>query len=954
MTGARDQRGHDVPADTVLETVRRLVAELRAGGSEVAVSLDSALEVDLGLDSLAVAELRTRLEQACGVTLPDQALTRGGTVTDWVELVAEAEAIPAGEAQASREAAPATPPRWRPERARPEHARTATPPRRLGALGEVLDWHCDAHPRRVHLRILDHSGRRPRAQELSYQDLAQRSQRVAAALAGHGVGPGDRVGIMLPTGADYFTTFLGIGLRGGVPVPLYPPARPAQLEEHLRRQARILDNAGAVALVTVPAAKGLARLVRAQASALRSILTPAEPCSAEVPEAATRNVAAPDDLALLQYTSGSTGDPKGVMLTHAHLLANIRALGSAVRATPEDVFVSWLPLYHDMGLIGAWLATLYHGIPLAVMSPMDFLARPSRWLWAVHHHRATLSAAPNFGYELCLRIPDDEVEGLDLSSWRLTFNGAEPVSPETIRRFTERFAPHGFRPETMTPVYGLAEAALGVTCPLPGAGPRVDAISREALARHGRAEPVTPGEPETLRLVGCGRPLPGYQVRVTDPAGQVLAPRQEGRIEFTGPSATAGYHRSPEHTARLCHGDWLSTGDLGYVADGELFVTGRAKDIIIRAGRNLHPAELEDVVGEIPGVRKGCVAVFAAADPASATERLVVLAESRSSDPEAVASLRQKVASAAIDVLGTPPDDVVIAPPGAVLKTSSGKVRRAASRARYESGAVANPAAPAWWQVARFAWAGALPQARRWARAVSAVGFAAYAWALMVLLAPPVWLAVVTLPRASWRWQALRLAGRAARWLTAIPLLVEGADRPAGIGPCVIVANHGSYLDGLALMVSSPRPVTFVAGADFRPVPFVGIFLQRLGCEFVERRQPEPGAPDTRRIARAVRAGRPIVIFPEGSMSSAPGLRPFQLGAFAIAVDAGAPVVPAGVNGARSVLRPDHGFPRRGAIEVRFGEPVPPAGADWHAVVALRDAARAEVLHASGEHDTVR
>ncbi|MGH3716111.1 MAG: AMP-binding protein [Micromonosporaceae bacterium] len=935
--------------NVALETIRRLVSELHPAGPGPAVRLDSALDSDLGLDSLAVAELRVRLEQACKVVLPDEALTRGSTVADWVDLILGARTGPA-----SRQA-PQTATRWRPESSSAEF-----PPHDIRTLGEVLDWHRDAHPWRVHLRLLDHSGPAARAVEVTYQALAQGAAEAGAVLAAGGVAPGDPVGIMLPTGVDYFTTFLGALRAGGIPVPLYPPVRPTQLGEHLRRQARILDNAGAVTLVTVPEARKLARLLGLHASALRSVTIPAELTGGSA--AGAGHAAEPDDLALLQYTSGSTGDPKGVMLTHAHLLANIRALGAAARVATGDVFVSWLPLYHDMGLIGAWLGTLYHGIPLVVMSPMDFLARPARWLWAIHNHRATLSAAPNFGYELCLRIPDEDLTGLDLSSLRLTFNGAEPVSAETVRRFTERFSPYGFRPEATAPVYGLAEAALGVTFPPLGRPPYVDVIAREPLARHGRAEPLTAGTlakappaeggpTPALRLVGCGRPLPGYRLRIVDAAGRVLGPRQEGLIQFAGPSATSGYYRAPGDTVKLRHGDWLETGDLGYLVDGDLFITGRAKDIIIRAGRNLHPSEVEAAVGEVPGVRKGCVAVFPATDPDAATERLVVLAESRLTDPAAVMELRGRVMSVAVDVLGVPPDEVVIGPPGAVLKTSSGKIRRAASRERYESGGVARRPALAWWQVARFAWAGMVPQWRRWARAGAAVLFAAYAWTLTALLAAPVWTTVVGLPRLAWRRWALRATGRLVRWLTATTLTVEGAEHLAGLGPCVIVANHGSYLDGMALAMAAPRPLMFVAGADFRPVPCVGIFLSRLGCEFVERRQPELGAPDTRRIAHAVRSGETAVLFPEGSMSAAPGLRPFHLGAFAAAVDAGVPVVPAGIDGARWVLGPDQRFPRRGSIRVRFGAPIAATGDGWPALVALRDAARTGVLRASGEHD---
>ncbi|HEY8202541.1 MAG TPA: fatty acyl-AMP ligase, partial [Actinomycetota bacterium] len=501
-----------------------------------------------------------------------------------------------------------------------------------------------------------------------------------------GVDTGDAVGLMLPTSREYFGVFLGILAAGGIPVPIYPPWRRSQIEEQLLRQAGILDNAQARLLVTVPDARPAAHLLRLRVPGLRRLITPMELAAAGGPEPARRD-ASERDAALVQYTSGSTGAPRGVVLTHANLLANIRAMGEVTGAGPDDVFVSWLPLYHDMGLIGAWLASLYLGMALVVMPPTEFLRRPVRWLRAIHEHRGTISASPNFGYELCLnRVEERNLAGLDLSSWRIALNGAEPVSPGTVARFAERFGPFGFHTEAMTPVYGLAEASVGLTFPPPGRGPLVDRVEREPFLRSGLALPASEDDPNPLRLVGCGRPLPGHDVRIVDPSGTPLRDRQQGRIEFRGPSATAGYLRNPQATRRLFRDGWLDTGDLGYRADGELYVTGREKDLVIRAGRNVHPQELEEAAGRVEGIRKGRTTVFGVRDPSSGTERLVVLAETREQGAESRDRIRRDIVAASIDLLGTPPDDVVLAPPGTVPKTSSGKVRRAACRELYELG----------------------------------------------------------------------------------------------------------------------------------------------------------------------------------------------------------------------------------------------------------------------------
>ena len=395
-----------------------------------------------------------------------------------------------------------------------------------------------------------------------------------------------------------------------------------------------------------------------------------------------------EDAALIQYTSGSTGEPKGVLLSHANVLANIRAIGQAIAIRPDDVAVSWLPLYHDMGLIGSWLGALYFGIPIAMLSPLAFLSRPARWLRAIQAHGGTISAAPNFAFDLCVRkIGDDELQGLDLGTWRLAMNGSESVSADTIERFTGRFSAYGFRPEAMCPVYGLAEASVALTMSPPERAPRIDTIARGPFQEHGDALLASPEDSSPLRFVSCGFPLPEHEVQIVDGAGRPLGDRRQGRIVFRGPSVTSGYFRNPAATRAALQDGWMDSGDLGYRADGELFITGRRKDLIKKAGRNLYPQEVEEIVGAIPGIRKGCVAAFGVPDPAIGTERLVVIAESRETERPARHRLTMAVMDGVVAALGLPPDVVVIAEPRSVLKTSSGKIRRRDPRGLRRRGA---------------------------------------------------------------------------------------------------------------------------------------------------------------------------------------------------------------------------------------------------------------------------
>ncbi len=928
MAAERIDAGAPLTPETVLDTVRALATELHPQRTPPRLTLDSTLDRDAGLDSLARVELLARLERVSGRRLPEQQLLMAETVHDLWRLLAAA--------------APVTEPIDISAHA-PALAAAESAPESAQTLWDVLAWHVRAHPQRPHLTLLTDSGE----EILDYATLAREAEILGAGLQERGVRPGQTVAIMLPTGREYFTSFFGVLAAGAIPVPIYPPARATQLEDHLRRHGRILVNARAAALITVPEAQPLARLLRLQAPELNFIATATGLTGATAASPPALRAA---DIALLQYTSGSTGNPKGVILTHANLLANIRAMGAHVRASSADVFVSWMPLYHDMGLIGAWLGSLYYAIPLVVMSPLAFLARPERWLWAIHRHRATISGAPNFGYELCLRrIVDGDIQGLDLSSWRLAFNGAEPVSPETLRRFSARFGRYGFRPEAMAPVYGLAECAVGLSFPPLGRGPVFDRVNREALMRAGRALPAAADDADALEFAGCGRPLPGHPIRLVDNTGYEVGEREEGRLHFRGPSATGGYYRNLEETRKLLRDGWLDSGDLAYTAHGELFVTGRVKDIIIRAGRNIHPQELEEAVGNLHGIRKGCVAVFGVPDPAATAERLVVLAETRETEEAARERLRERIGALAMDLTGTAPDDIVLAPPHSVLKTSSGKVRRTASRELYERGEIGRTL-PVWRQIARLAWAGMLPQLRRVSWAAISLAYAVYAWCVFWLLAPLVWTAVAALPRPVWALAVIRAAARLLLRLTGTPWRVHGLEQLPS-GPSIVVANHASYIDGIVLTAALPGGFSFVAKREFTARLIPRLFLRRLGAEFVERSETLRGVEDARSLARAALSGKTLIFFPEGTFTRAPGLRAFHLGAFAAAAEANLPVVPVALAGTRSILRGDQWFPRRGSVAVTVGAPILPAGSDWAAAIRLRDAARMEILQHCGEPD---
>jgi acyl-CoA synthetase (AMP-forming)/AMP-acid ligase II len=526
---------------------------------------------------------------------------------------------------------------------------------------------------------------------LNYREAFDVARRAAYHLASRGVGRGDKVLLVLPTGPGFLAAFLGCQLLGAVPVPAVPPFSLRNIDEYVARIVRLATNARIRAVVTIEKLVPVFRVARgagAEAKKCFSRVLLARELLAE--EQLLDYVAAPepDAPALIQYTSGSTGTPKGVVLSHRSLLANVRAIGLGAQFHAGDVALAWLPLFHDMGLIGHFIAAHVWGMPLVLLPPEVFVKRPKEWLKAISRYKGSCSASPNFGYALCVRkVKDDELPTLDLSSWRVAFCGAEPIAPDTVRTFTDKFGKAGFQPGAFFPVYGMAELSLAATFPPPGRPPIFDRIDRESFERTGKAVPAaveTPSE-QTMTWVSVGQPVPAHQIRIVAKDGSVLGDRQEGEIQVRGPSLMVGYFENPVATAEAIQNGWLRTGDLGYVASGELYVTGRSKEMIIKGGRNLYPQDIERAASTVEGVRAGCCAAFGVRNDARGTEDLVLVVESKAAQVEGAEldALMTEVKRAVFEATGASPDLVVVVPAGSVPKTSSGKIQRDLARKRY-------------------------------------------------------------------------------------------------------------------------------------------------------------------------------------------------------------------------------------------------------------------------------
>ena len=519
--------------------------------------------------------------------------------------------------------------------------------------------------------------------KLTLTDLLEGASAWAAHLSKTGVDPGERVLLVLPTEKAFYESYWGILLAGSVPVPAYPPAQLGRMAEYLENLARLSGNCGAKVMITNRRVRPLVSPVQ---QALGNDFRFVVPEDIQFGASHAMVPVSGSDLALLQYTSGSTGNQKGVMLSHRNLLANIRAIGNWLKFTSDDVAVSWLPLYHDMGLIGLMICTLYWDVPVIAMSSLDFLRDPSRWVRVISDHRGTLSAGPNFAYSLSARkVRPASIEGSDLSSWRLALCGGEPIFPSTIERFTQRFKPYGFRPEAFFPAYGLAEGTLAVSFSELDFPPKLAYLDAMELKVQGRAISVTPGN-GARAVISVGKPIEYVEVRVVDEDNRQIDEGVSGEVLVRGPSVMEGYFGKPKETAKAIKKGWLYTGDHGFILDGNLYIAGRKKDLIIQAGRHYFAEDVEAAASGVKGVRPGGLCAIGVENPDRGTEDMVLVAEvSKGADQS---GLSDRLKTEVFDKTGCRPDQIVLVPPRSLPKTSSGKHQRFKTKTLYLDGTI--------------------------------------------------------------------------------------------------------------------------------------------------------------------------------------------------------------------------------------------------------------------------
>ncbi|MEU0874651.1 fatty acyl-AMP ligase [Nocardia brasiliensis] len=515
------------------------------------------------------------------------------------------------------------------------------------------------------------------SETVDYAELHRRARTAAAALVRHGITRGEPVGILCPNAPEFLVSLFGIAAAGGAATPLPLPAGTRQMDGYPRKLAAIVAAAGMRTVLVSPRFADLTALLGTAVDV--ELLDTATLFAADADEDRTLPALTPDDLAIVQFTSGSTAAPKGVRLTHRNVLSGLAAIRTGIALSLDDRGGFWLPLFHDMGLFGT-LSAILRGIPAHIWSPVAFVKDPARWLAEFATSGTTITAMPNFGYQALLAaVPPEQAAEFDLRHWRIAFNGSEPISLDVVAAFCARFAPAGFAPSTMFGVYGMAEATLAVAFPPLGRAPVFDWVDRAALSDNARAQQVSARTPGARAVASVGSAVPGLRLRIVDPDDdRELPDGVVGEILIQGASVTDGYlTTAPESVAGLHTADgWLRTGDLGYLRGGELFVTGRCKDMITVRGVNYYAQDVEAAVHDLDGVYKGrCTAAI---DP-DGTDVIALIAETELTGPAADA-LGERIRAQVAARLGLAAVDVYLVAPRTIPRTSSGKLQRLAAR----------------------------------------------------------------------------------------------------------------------------------------------------------------------------------------------------------------------------------------------------------------------------------
>lgn len=909
----------------LLLSARIFLTESGAHRALRTITIDSHLEKDLGIDSLGKMELIHRIETNFNIQLKEKTIAQAETLADLLPAIIAAE----------------------PNINDFKHdfivalEKTEIDVKQCTTLVEVLKQYAVFEPERPHIYLQDDAGQE---EIITYGQLFAAAANVASGLVAQGIKAGETIAIMLPTCKEFFFSFFGVLFAGAIPVPIYPPFRADRIEEYAKREAKILQNAEIRILITFDRAEKLSSILKNFIPSLTTVTTLQGLKNNNQP-LPNLNITEESPV-LIQYTSGSTGDPKGVLLLHKNMLANIKSIGQALKLQPNDVCISWLPLYHDMGLM-SWLSSLYFGVPITIMSPLTFLTHPEKWLWAIHYHRGTLTAGPNFAYELCVKkIAADKLEGLDLSCWRLAFNGAEAVNVATLHRFSQKFQAYGFNAAALYPVYGLAENTVALTFPQNHQGLFTDRILKTDFENKQIAT-IANNNDDYYEFACCGEAIPDHEIRIVAEDGTLLPERHIGNLQFRGPSAMQGYYRNPEASAKIYFDGWWQSGDLAYIANNSVYITGRKKDLIIKAGRNYYPEAIEAVINQLSDIRKGCVVAFGVNDANLGTEKLIIVAETTLTDKEQRLLLEANIIEHMANDIGTTPDEILLVAPKTIAKTSSGKLQRAACKEAYLKHELNKKRTPLYQQLSKLFITGQFLKLQQGLKKMARFFYSIYAFLITGILFIPLWLFAFILPSTIFKKYLSRTAKILFLFLGCSLKIIGKENLPQE--NAIYIANHASYSDILILLAVLPSNVTLVAKKEIASSAFLRGVIKKLNLILVNRFDFAQNIIDIKTIGAHLEHGESIVLFPEGTFSYASGLRPFKSGAFQLAVDTAKPIVPIAINGARKFLRSGSYLLRPSRITITIGNLIRATSNNWNEVQRLKTNAQDFIAKYCGE-----
>jgi len=552
----------------------------------------------------------------------------------------------------------------------------------MPTLAEILLKQHDSNPERVAVHV-QRSGLADLP--ISWGQLVSRAGSFADLYARHGIQAGEVIVLVQEHGEALISSFFGAIFGGQIPAIMPFLTEKLSPEKYRTDLANLISVTQPAAIITNTEFEGEIRLAVSEGSPVRAIIltSEAEPALAADFDRLPGLTRPPDSIALLQHSSGTTGLQKGVALSQTSLLNQVEAYRSAIRINGDDVVVSWLPLYHDMGLIAGFLMPILSGIPLVLISPFDWVRAPQRLFQAVSQFKGTLTWLPNFAYNFCAhKIRERHMEGVDLSSWRAVINCSEPVRWDSHRQFFEKFRAYGLKFAALQTCYAMAENVFGVTQSDLDSGPKIEQIDQQVFLNEHIIQQSTTDHPAIV-MMSSGKPLSNTEICILDPKGHALPEKQIGEIALYSNSMLTGYYRRPDLTENAFRADWYLTGDLGYLSDGELFVTGRKKDMIIVGGKNIYPQDIEILVNQVPGVHGGRVVAFGVFDDDQGTEEVVVVAEVEETSPEHHKTISNEIRQLIARNSAVAVRTVHLVGPKWLLKTSSGKIARSANRDKY-------------------------------------------------------------------------------------------------------------------------------------------------------------------------------------------------------------------------------------------------------------------------------